>query len=149
MWLIAAQVMLSAFYGFIIGVERQLHGSNAGVRTCSLVCMGACLFAITSTHAFGPAFYHSVADPTRIAAQIVSGVGFLCGGVIFRDSNNTRGLTTAAIIWVCAAVGVSIAFEMFAIASLVMVLCVMFLTMNRWPLFKKYLGQDRGELIDE
>jgi putative Mg2+ transporter-C (MgtC) family protein len=145
------QVLVALSLGFLIGIERQMHGSNAGLRTCALVSMGACLFGLASTHVHGPTFYHSIVDPSRIAAQIVTGVGFLGGGVIFRDKNNTRGLTTAAIIWITAAIGLAVAFEMFFLAVLTTALCILVLTMNRWSIFSRFFGADRNEtkMLDE
>ena len=85
------QILLACLCGFSIGFERQIHGASAGVRTYTLVCLGSCLFGIVSTHANGAAYYQSIADPTRIAAQIVSGVGFLGAGIIFKDNNKVHG----------------------------------------------------------
>lgn len=86
-------------FGFLIGLERQLTGHVAGIRTNILVSMGACLFSLFSLLMDAP-------DITRIAAQVVTGIGFLCGGVIFKEGINVRGLNTAATIWCAAAIGV-------------------------------------------
>ena len=131
------QILFACLCGLIIGFERQVHGSQAGVRTYSLVCLGSCLFGIVSTHAAGAAYYQSVADPTRIAAQIVSGVGFLGAGIIFKDHSKVRGLTTAANIWVTASIGVAIAFEMFLLPLVTTLLVIFILSLNRMKFFKK------------
>jgi putative Mg2+ transporter-C (MgtC) family protein len=131
------QICLAAICGFIIGFERQVHGSPAGLRTYSLVCIGSCLFGLVSTHSRGVAYYESVADPTRIAAQIVSGIGFLGAGVIFKDRSRVHGLTTAANIWITASIGLAVAFEMFVIPLLTTFLVVVILSCNRWKIFKK------------
>jgi putative Mg2+ transporter-C (MgtC) family protein len=87
--------------GAIIGFERELHRQPAGFRTHSLVSLGAALFTIVSAYAFvGP-----MVDPTRIAAQIVSGIGFIGAGTILQHRGSVRGLTTAASLWAVAAIG--------------------------------------------
>ncbi len=124
------QILVACLCGMSIGFERQYHGSQAGIRTYSLVCIGSCLFGITSTHAHGAAFYTSVADPTRIAAQVVSGIGFLCAGIIFKDQSKVHGLTTAANIWVAASIGLAIAFEMLILPIFTTMLTVFILSLN-------------------
>lgn len=94
-----ARLGLSILLGFIIGLERQLTGHTAGVRINVLICMGACMFLLF------PMIMGSD-DIYRIASYIVSGVGFLCSGVIFKQSGTVRGLNTAATLWCTAAVGV-------------------------------------------
>ncbi len=131
------QILLAAACGVAIGIERYTNGSDAGIRTYSLVCVGACLFGIISTHAHGPAYYQSVADPTRIAAQIVSGIGFLGAGIIFRDHSHVHGVTTAANIWVCASIGLAIAFELYIIAVFTTAIIIFILSSNRWGFVKK------------
>lgn len=85
--------------GAVIGLERQWRRRMAGLRTTALVSTGASLFVMLSVLTPGDA------SPTRVAAQIVSGIGFLCGGVILRDGASIRGLNTAATIWCAAAIG--------------------------------------------
>lgn len=131
------QVLLACTCGMLIGFERQFHGSQAGIRTYSLVCIGSCLFGITSTHANGAAFYQSVADPTRIAAQVVSGIGFLCAGIIFKDQSKVHGLTTAANIWVAASIGLSISFEMIALPIFTTILIIFILSLNHMNFVSK------------
>lgn len=94
------EIGVAAILGFAIGVERQWHQHPAGVRTNALVAVGAALF-VSLSHLL-------VADdsPTRIAAQVVSGIGFLGGGVILREGLNVKGMTTAATLWCSAAIGV-------------------------------------------
>lgn len=124
------QILVAFACGMSIGFERQYHGSQAGIRTYSLVCIGSCLFGITSTHAHGAAFYTSIADPTRIAAQVVSGIGFLCAGIIFKDQSKVHGLTTAANIWVAASIGLAIAFEMMILPIFTTLLAIFILSLN-------------------
>ncbi|XVV06495.1 MgtC/SapB family protein [Actinosynnema sp. CA-248983] len=89
--------------GALIGFERQYRARMAGLRTNALVAVGATLFVLLSAHGFGDV--PGSADPTRVAAQVVSGIGFLGAGVILRDGLNVRGLNTAATLWCSAAVG--------------------------------------------
>lgn len=93
------RALLSIFCGFLIGLERQITGHAAGIRISVLVCFGSSLFVLFS-------ILMKAWDVSRIAAQIVSGVGFLCSGIIFKDGVQVRGLNTAATIWCTAAIGV-------------------------------------------
>ncbi|WP_378742389.1 MgtC/SapB family protein [Nocardia brasiliensis] len=99
--------------GAVIGFERQYRARMAGLRTNALVAVGATLFVLLSAHGF----HGEVADPTRVAAQIVSGIGFLGAGVIIRDGLNVRGLNTAATLWCAAAVGALAGAGMFGTAA--------------------------------
>jgi putative Mg2+ transporter-C (MgtC) family protein len=99
-----ARIGLAALLGGLIGLERELRGHQAGVRTYGLLALGAALFTVLGAYGFGG--QQAGVDPTRIAAQIVSGVGFLCAGAIFREGFTIRGLTTAASLWAATAVGV-------------------------------------------
>lgn len=106
--------------GAVIGMERQWRARGAGLRTNALVATGAALFVLLSAYGFdidlgGGA---RVADPTRVAAQIVSGIGFLGAGVILRDGLNVRGLNTAATLWCSAAVGALAGAGMYRVAAL-------------------------------
>jgi len=89
----------SVLFGFLIGFERQLTGHPAGIRTNALVSLGSSIFVIFS-------LIMETNDQTRVAGQIVTGVGFLCSGIIFKDGVSVRGLNTAATIWCTAAIGV-------------------------------------------
>lgn len=136
-FLLCIQVLIAFLLGFLIGLEREYHHSAAGLRTYTAVCLGACVFGLISTHAQGAAYYQSIADPTRIAAQIVSGIGFLGAGVIFKDNSRTRGLTTAATIWATAAVGLAVAFQMYPIAILSTFLIIFLLLLGHFRWFRR------------
>ncbi|HEY0574299.1 MAG TPA: MgtC/SapB family protein [Pseudonocardia sp.] len=99
-------------FGTVIGFERQYRARMAGLRTNALVAGGATLFVLLSAHGFTGA----AADPTRVAAQIVSGIGFLGAGVILREGLTVRGLNTAATLWCSAAVGALAGAGLFSIA---------------------------------
>ncbi|WP_416356543.1 MgtC/SapB family protein [Aureimonas phyllosphaerae] len=106
---IVARLLTAAALGSLIGLERERLLWTAGIRTHMLVCVGACLFMIVSAYGFHNAtqMEHVVLDPSRIAAQVVSGVGFLGAGAILLKGNVVRGLTTAASIWAVAALGLA------------------------------------------
>lgn len=100
------RVSLAAVLGGIFGLEREIRGREAGLRTNILISVSSCLFTYLGVETF-PYFADSVRDPARIAAQIVSGVGFLGAGALLVYKNKVRGLTTAATIWLVAAVGMA------------------------------------------
>jgi putative Mg2+ transporter-C (MgtC) family protein len=99
---IAVRILVAILLGAAIGVERQWRLRTAGIRTNALVSAGAALFVVVGAVGIGEG---PSADPTRVAAQVVSGIGFLGAGVILRDGLKIRGLTTAATLWCAAAVG--------------------------------------------
>jgi putative Mg2+ transporter-C (MgtC) family protein len=106
--------------GAAIGWEREIHEKAAGLRTHMLVSAGACLFAILGLEFLGEG---RPADFLRVAQGIMMGVGFLAGGVIFREGPLVRGLTTAAGLWVIAAIGLAVGMGDFALALIATVLC--------------------------
>lgn len=126
-WAIVGRLALAAFLGAMIGLEREYRGYPAGVRTMALVCMGAALFAETS-RLFGDSALGT--DSSRIAAQIVSGIGFLGAGLIFREGFSVRGVTTAATIWASAAVGVAIGIEAYIVAIFAALIAVVLLELR-------------------
>jgi putative Mg2+ transporter-C (MgtC) family protein len=125
-------LLVSLILGAAIGIERELSDKAAGLRTNILICMGSCLFMIVSKNFTGV----MGADPTRIAAQIVAGIGFIGAGAIMHQGEQVSGLTTAATIWVVAAVGAAVGFEEYSIGAVttVMVLIVqtMFPRLDAW-----------------
>ncbi len=102
---------IAVLAGILIGIERQLTGHPTGVRINTLVSLGACVFVLFSM-IIEP---EHAADLSRVAAQIVSGVGFLCSGIIFKEGTSVRGLNTAATIWCSAAIGVLASTGQYAI----------------------------------
>ena len=112
------RILIAGLLGGIIGLERDIHGRSAGLRTHLLVCIGASLFMIMSEqiaiHAKNNGIISS--DPARIAAQIVTGIGFLGAGTIIREGFTIRGLTTAACLWVVAAIGMSVGAGYYILA---------------------------------
>lgn len=107
--IIVFRVLLAFFLSGIIGFEREMHKQAAGLRTHILICVGAALLMILSIYVpANYAFGNGVGDPARIAAQVVSGIGFLGAGAILRYGFNVKGITTAANIWVMAALGLMV-----------------------------------------
>ena len=104
-------LLLSVALGFLIGLERKIRSKEAGIRTHTIVCFGAALMMVVSLYAF-----NGEADAARVAAQIVSGVGFLGAGMIVYKQHEVRGLTTAAGVWATAGVGMACGAGMYVIA---------------------------------
>lgn len=125
--LMAGQALLAAFLGGLIGWEREHHGREAGIRTYAAVSLGACVFGLISIHAPG------LGDKTRIAAQVVTGVGFLGAGIIVRGHGRIVGLTTAATLWGSAAVGLAIAFSMYTLGVLAALVMFGLLALHHCP----------------
>ncbi|TCL03605.1 MgtC/SapB family protein [Sodalis ligni] len=111
------RIALAGALGALIGVERQLRAKEAGLRTHILVCIGSTMFMIVSKYGFGDILgQHNIAlDPSRIAAQVVSGIGFLGAGTIMLNKQFVRGLTTAAGLWVTAAIGLIVGSGLYVI----------------------------------
>lgn len=108
----AAQVSVAFILGAIIGIEREFRSKPAGFRTMILICVGSCLYTIISKES-------STTSPDRIASNIVTGIGFIGAGVIFKEGINVNGLTTAALIWITAALGMSIGYHNYPLAIVV------------------------------
>lgn len=112
--IIIIRMLVAALLGGIIGLEREYHGQPAGLRTHIILCVGACLAMCLSNNA---SYYGTHGDVERIAAQVVSGVGFLGAGAIFKYGGGVRGLTTAASIWTTASIGLAAGSGIFVAAS--------------------------------
>ncbi len=149
-WSLLGRILLSALLGGLLGFERDVHGRGAGLRTHLLVSMGACVFMVLSTHvesfgvAIGSPGFSRVTDPARIAAQVVTGIGFLGAGVIIKEGLSIRGLTTAACLWVAAAIGMASGVGFFAIAVATTVVALLSLTFLRYfeNLYRKDVYRD-------
>ena len=105
---IIIRLVLAAFLGAIVGLEREAAKRDAGLRTHTLVSLGSALIMMTNLYLFEVYTGAAHLDPTRLAAQVVSGIGFLGAGTIIRSGSNIKGLTTAASLWVVAAVGLAV-----------------------------------------
>ena len=126
---IVGKLVLASLLGGIIGLEREIHGRPAGFRTHLLVSLGSCLFVVTSIQFYSQYGNFSGSgpvgvDPGRVAAQVVTGIGFLGAGAIMREKGSIRGLTTAACLWIAAAIGLSCGVGMYAISLVVTLLAL-------------------------
>jgi putative Mg2+ transporter-C (MgtC) family protein len=106
--IITLRILIAAFLGAIIGIERELNRKEAGLRTHILVCIGSTLIMLTSVYIFD--IYKGIAnvDPSRIASNVVTGIGFIGAGAIIRYGTSVRGLTTAATLWLVSAIGLAV-----------------------------------------
>ncbi len=104
---IILRLVLSVILSGFIGLERQVHKRTAGLRTHILVALGSCLIMLTSIYVFDIYKEITKLDPARIAAGVITGIGFLGAGTIIRDKEGVRGLTTAASLWVVAGIGLA------------------------------------------
>ncbi len=120
LWRLLAAIVMGA----AIGLEREYHAKEAGIRTHLLVALGSCLFMILSAYGFDAflAKEHTSFDPSRIASQVVTGIGFIGAGTIILQKQVVRGLTTAAGLWVTAAIGLACGIGMYVIALVTTVL---------------------------
>jgi putative Mg2+ transporter-C (MgtC) family protein len=117
-WEAILRLVLALFAGYFIGVERETHRKPAGIRTYGLVCLGSCLFTLLS-------FLGPTLDPKRIAAAIITGVGFLGAGTIWKYGTRVRGLTTAAGLWVAAAIGMTFGYGYYLLATVPIILTIL------------------------
>ncbi|MGG1518686.1 MgtC/SapB family protein [Paenibacillus oryzisoli] len=140
------RLVLSLLLGGCIGLEREWSNHAAGLRTHILVCLGSTTIMLLSIYGFSEFFISEPAlrgDPARLAAQVISGIGFLGAGAIMRTGATVSGLTTAASIWVVAAIGLSVGagFYYVSIVAVILVLFCLFV-LNHW---EKYLNRKRKQ----
>ena len=123
-WVFIFRLLTATVLGAVIGFEREYHAKEAGIRTHLLVALGACLFMILSVYGFDFMLErdHVSFDPSRIASQVVTGIGFIGAGTIILQKQMVRGLTTAAGLWVTAAIGLACGNGMFIIAAVTTVI---------------------------
>lgn len=135
------KLILASVCGGLIGIEREMKGRPAGLRTFSLVCVGATLAMITNEYIFTR--LGGVGDATRMGAQVISGIGFLGAGTIMVTSHNhVRGLTTAATLWVTASIGIAIGAG-FYFGSIVSVVVIFIALTLFWMIDKKIMAKSR------
>ena len=125
---LVVRLLVAAVMGALIGMEREARGRDAGMRTFGAVALGACAFAILSYAVVPPGN-----DTTRIAAQIITGVGFLGAGVILRGHGHISGLTTSATLWATAAVGMAIGYGLYLLGAATAILLLGLLLLRRVP----------------
>lgn len=137
------RIIFACILGCIIGWERERHRNiiSAGIRTYGAISMGACAFGIVGLYLTGGDFAHS--DPSRVAAQVVTGIGFLGGGIIFRQGDYVTGLTTAATLWATAAVGLAVSMGMYLVSVLTSILIFLLLYLPRMRWWKKISAKEK------
>lgn len=140
------KLVLSVILGGIIGIERKRKGQMAGVRTFALICMGSTLAMIISIYIPQVYFQLKNGDPSRIAAQVITGIGFLGAGAIIQNRGSIRGLTTAAGIWVAAAIGLGIGVGMYWL-SLICTCLVLFVLVSMEHYEHKMMKERRAKII--
>jgi putative Mg2+ transporter-C (MgtC) family protein len=133
MWIVSGRLVLATALGAAVGYDRELLQKPAGVRTLALVALGSALVALMSVLLTHPSFGEDLAAPSRIIQGLVAGVGFIGGGVILRLESEQRveGLTTAASIWVVAAVGIGVGLGLWRTAIVAVVLALVVLLLGR------------------
>lgn len=135
------RILLAVVLSSAIGIERELRQRGAGFRTHILVCLGSTLIMLTSMYVFDIYKNVTAVDPARIAAGIVTGIGFLCAGTIIRYGEGVKGLTTAASLWVTSGIGMAVGCGFYSAAIAVTVLSLAVLIFFRR--FEKYLGKEQ------
>lgn len=132
------RLVIATVMGGVLGYERERSGNSAGVRTYAAVSLGACVLTAINLHL-------QLADPTRMVASIISGIGFLGAGVIFRDTNQgyVKGLTTAATLWATASVGISVGFGMYVISTVSTLILFLLLYSHNFSFLQKIREKEK------
>ena len=134
------KAIISIVAGLILGFEREMKDKSAGLKTITVICLGSTLFSIISYKLAGDG------DPTRIASYIVSGIGFLGAGVIFKEGFTIYGLTTAGVIWIAAAIGMSIGFGEVYIAFTFLISAIIIINSAEY-VTRNFLPQHHSKLL--
>ncbi len=137
-WSMLWRLVVATVLGAIVGYERERAGKPAGIRTHGMVSLGSALFTVVSVYGFDGA-----GDPARVAAQIVTGIGFLGAGAILHQRRGVQGLTTAASLWVVAAVGLAVGVGMTLMSAATVVLVVALLRLG--PRLKVHPPEDPSQ----
>ena len=141
-WLtLLTKMVLAMALGYLIGLEREWHGKVVGTRTISLIAIGSTLYVLMSPSIIG-------GDNSRIIAQVVSGIGFLGAGIIFKHGDTVKGLTTAATVWCAAAIGCLCGYSMFA-EAVVGTIAVMVVNLLYRHLTPGHSPKEKGEKKEE
>lgn len=141
-WELMLRLTLACVLGGVIGFERQARRKSAGLRTNILVCLGSCLIMILSIAIYQSVEGHTNADPARLAAQVVSGIGFLGAGAIMKEGLTVTGLTTAACLWVVAGVGLAVGAGYYLAATFTAAL--VFVTLGTLSHLDEWLMQEKN-----
>ncbi len=139
-WIILFRLVLSAILSGIVGFEREFHGRAAGFRTHILLCVGSTLIMLTSIHIFDVYSSRVPIDPARLAAGVVTGIGFMGAGTIMRYKASVRGLTTATSLWVVAGIGLAVGSGLYfgaIVTTFIAVIALMFFSRLEHVMIRK------------
>lgn len=139
-WAIVFRLILAAVLSGVIGFEREFHGRAAGFRTHILVCIGSTLVMLTSMHIFDIYYTRVPVDPARIAAGVITGIGFLGAGTIMHSRSSIRGLTTAASLWVVSGVGLAVGSGLYfgaVLTTLLTIIALMIFSRLEYAMIRK------------
>ncbi|MDP3730673.1 MAG: MgtC/SapB family protein [Candidatus Omnitrophota bacterium] len=139
-WIIVFRLVLSAILSGVVGFEREFHGRAAGFRTHILLCVGSTLIMLTSIHIFDIYSGRVPVDPARLAAGVVTGIGFMGAGTIMRYKASVRGLTTATSLWVVAGIGLAVGSGLYfgaIVTTLIAVIALMFFSRLEHVMIRK------------
>jgi putative Mg2+ transporter-C (MgtC) family protein len=140
---ITIRLLLSCFFGGVVGFIRERDRKAAGLRTHIMVAVGSTLFTLVSIYM---AMTFVNVDASRVAAAVVTGIGFLCAGAIIRDGGSVRGLTTAASVWAVSAIGIAVGCGMYFTASVATFIAFIVLEgLSRVE--RKYISPDKGKTL--
>lgn len=132
--ILSSKLIIALLLGGVIGYERERDNKDAGIRTYASICVGACLFMIIASH-----LTQDSSAIARVTASIITGIGFVGAGIIFKDTENRpKGLTTSATIWCTAGVGIAIGLNMFIIAILAAAIIFFLLALNHFKWYKEW-----------
>lgn len=141
---IVIRIVISIILGSVIGLEREITNKSAGLRTQILVCLGSCIFTILSIYGFSTAVtLYPLGDPSRVAAQIVTGIGFIGAGTVLRQGITVTGLTTASTLWIGAAIGMACGCGKISIAVISTILSAIVLVFIRMIEYKFIPGNQK------
>lgn len=138
-WEVIPRLICAMVIGLVIGTEREYTHRPAGMRTHILVALGACAVSVLGEYIF--LHHNTTADPARLSAQVIAGVGFLGAGTIMREGVNVKGLTTAASVWAVACLGIAAGFGHYVLAIIGMLLMLLTLTVFEWLQGKMFRGE--------
>lgn len=141
-WEDVIKILSALGAGLVLGMEREWKDKSAGFKTIAIICLGSTLFTILS-YKLGAG---NTEDATRIASYVVSGIGFLGAGVIFKEGGNVNGLTTASIIWISAAIGMSIGFGQYSMAAVCLIACLLIISLGKF--FSLYIATNVSKTLE-
>lgn len=146
------RLLLAFILGGLVGLERQTRGKNAGIKTHILVSLGACLVMLNGIHLS----HGTGSDPSRMASQVISGIGFLGSGLILKDANLVKGLTSASSVWLVACIGISVGSGFFIGGVVTTGIIISLLLISRTRLYRRvfeekfyYLQEHLDDDIEE